>query len=253
MADSLAAAGTPGAPRTLDGSRARSGRFFVGVGALCILLAVMGFGPTVYRGLRGDVFIPLAAHVHGAIMTAWLAVFLFQGVLAARGDLTLHRRIGRATRWLAGAVWLSMAITTVTALQRFDPDRLPFLTQPLLIQIGLMVVFPVFVIWGLIEQRRPEWHTRLMTLATFSLVQAALDRMHWLPHEGLPMFWHNGLRAYVLLFLPLVAFDVVTRRGIHRATLAGIGITLAMHGAVSLYWADAGWNQLARSWWIWLR
>jgi hypothetical protein len=92
-----------------------------------------------------------------------------------------------------------------------------------------------------------------MTLATFVLVQAALDRMHWLPDVGLPGFWETGLRGYVLLLLPLFAFDLSTLRRIHPATLIGAGLIIAMHGVVSFYWADEGWNQLARHAWMGLR
>jgi len=227
--------------------------FFIGVGVLSFVLVVVGFGPNVYRGMRGESFIPLVAHAHAAIMTAWLAVYLLQATLVARGDLRRHRRVGRAAGALAGVAWLSMAVATVTALKRFDPDRFAFLVRPLLIQIGLLAVFPVFVIWGLAARRRSEWHKRLMTFATFSVVQAALDRMHWLPNEGLPMFWHHGIRTYVLFLLPLFAYDISTRRRIHPATLAGSGITLAMHGIVSFYWNREDWNQIARGFWIWLR
>jgi hypothetical protein len=248
-----AATRTLGTPRTLDSPRTWTKRFFTGVGAVCIVLVTIGFGPGVYRGVRGDISIPLVAHVHAAIMVAWLAVYLLQAILAARGDLIRHRRIGRRAAALAGAVWLSMAVATVTTLQRYDPDTFGFLVKPLLVQLGLLAVFPIFVIWGLAARRSPEWHKRLMTIATFSLVQAALDRMHWLPNEGLPMFWHHGIRAYVLLFLPLIVFDLVTRRRIHPATLAGTGLTIAMHGIVSFYWTHAGWDQVARSSWKWVR
>lgn len=96
------------------------------------------------------------------------------------------------------------------------------------------------------------WHKRLMALATMGLVQAAVDRMGWIP-EILPMFWDAGIRLYVLLLLPLIVFDVVTLKRIHPATLAGAAIILAMHGVVSYFWSHEGWNQLARAFWIWLR
>lgn len=227
--------------------------FFVAVGALCILMTLVGFAPSFARHFDGERRIPPIVHLHGAIMMGWLVLYMVQASFAAHGNLGRHRQIGWAAIVLAVSVWISMGVATIGALQRFDPDALPFLVKPLLIQLGTMAVFPVFVACAVLARRHAGWHKRLMTLATFVLVQAALDRMHWLPDEGLPMFWHAGLRLYVLLLLPLFLFDIVTLRRIHSATLIGSAVIVAMHGVVSFYWSDEGWNQLARGFWIGLR
>jgi hypothetical protein len=146
-----------------------------------------------------------------------------------------------------------MGAVTIDALRRYDPNKFGFIVKPLLIQLGSLTVFPVFVTLAVLARRQAGWHKRLMTLATFVLIQAALDRMHWLPNEGLPMFWHAGLRLYVLFLLPLFVFDMVTLRRIHPATLIGSAVIVAMHGVVSFYWADEGWNQVARGFWMWVR
>ena len=231
----------------------RSRYFFVGLGALCILFVVVGFAPNLYKSFSGDIVIPPIVYVHAAIMMGWVVLYTVQASLAAHGNLRTHRRTGWAATVLAAAVWISMGVATIMALLRFDPDKMPFLVKPLLIQLGTMAVFSVFIAWAVLARRHADWHKRLMTFATFALVQAALDRMDWLPNEGLPMFWHYGLRLYVLLMLPLFLFDIVTLRRIHPATLVGSGLIVAMHGVVSFYWADASWSQLARGFWLWLR
>lgn len=230
-----------------------SRHFFIGIGVWCILLALVGFVPSFQAAFAGEFHIPLIVHVHGAMMMGWLVLYTAQAGLVSQGNLRRHRRMGwLATGW-AGVVWISMGVATVTALQQYAPDEAPFLVKPLLIQLGTMVVFPVFFIGAVLARRRAGWHKRLMTLATFVLVQAALDRMHWLPDMGLPGFWETGVRGYVLLLLPLASFDFVTLRRIHPATLLGAGVIVAMHGVVSFYWADERWNQLARHVWIGLR
>lgn len=240
--------------RSRSSDRDRTARpWFTGLGLWCILLVIAGFGPNVYRGWRGQIYIPPIVHLHAAIMMAWVVAYTWQAHLAAHRKLARHRRVGWAATALAAAVWISMGVATVTALQRFDPDRFAFLVKPLLIQLGIMAVFPIFVAGAVLARRHADWHKRLMTLATFALVQAALDRMHWLPNEGLPMFWHYGLRAYVLLLLPLFTIDVVTLKRIHPATLLGSALIIAMHGVVTMYWSHDGWNQLARGFWMWLR
>jgi hypothetical protein len=237
------------APRRTGASR----YFFVGIGTWCILLAIVGFLPSFQASFAGEFHIPPIVHIHGAIMMGWLVLYTTQAGFAKQGNLRRHRQMGwLATGW-AAAVWISMGVATVTALLQYAPNEAPFLVKPLLIQLGTMVVFPIFFIGAVLARRQAGWHKRLMTLATFVLVQAALDRMHWLPDMGLPGFWETGLRGYVLLLLPLLTFDLVTLRRIHPATLFGSGLIVAMHGVVSLYWADEGWSQLARHVWLWLR
>jgi hypothetical protein len=240
-------------PAPTDSPRDASHRFFVGLGLFCMLLAAIGFAPSFYDHFTGELTIPAAVHVHGAVMFSWLILFTTQANLAARANMRLHRRLGWIAVGAAAAIVISMSVATVMALQRFDPEQMGFLVQPLLIQLGSIAVFPIFVAWAVAMRRQPMWHKRLMALATMVLVQAALDRMHWMPETSLPMFWHAGLRLYVLLLLPLLLFDALTLKRIHPATLAGAAIVVAMHAVVSFYWTQEGWRQLALSFWIWLR
>lgn len=227
-------------------------RFFVALGALFVAVVVVGFGPNVYGSFTGGRPIPAVVYVHGAIMLAWVALFAAQAAFAARGNLARHRRVGWAGAVLAVVAWISMGVATVVALKRFDPDVFGFLVKPLLIQLAQMLMFAVFVAGAVLARRQAGWHKRLMTFATLALLQSALDRMDWLPNEGLPQFWHSGLRLYVLM-IPLFVFDVATLRRLHPATLTGSALVVAMHAVVSAYWDDAGWNDLARSFWSWLR
>jgi hypothetical protein len=225
---------------------------FVAYGVLSIVVVAVGFGPNVYGSFTGGTPIPAPVYLHGAIMLAWVGFYTVQAALVARGRVALHRRLGVAGGALAAVCWLSMGAATVGALARFDPNQFGFLVKPLLIQLGQMVLFTLFVAWAVLARRLAAWHKRLMTLATLVLLQSALDRMHWLPNEGLPMFWHSGLRLYVLM-IPLWVLDVVTLRRIHPATWMGTGLVVAMHAVVSAYWDDEGWNQLARAFWLSLR
>ena len=227
--------------------------FFIGIGVYCILLAVVGFGPNLYANFQGKISFPPIVHLHGALMLAWLTLYTVQATLVARGNLALHRRMGWATVVLAAVIWLFMGATQISALQRYDPEKFAFILQPMLIGFGQEVVFPVLVIWAVLARQQADWHKRLMTLATFVLMQAALDRMFWLPNEGLPMFWHAGLRLYVLLLLPLFVFDLVRLKRLHPATLIGSALIVAMHGVISFYWNHPGYQRAMGGFWMWLR
>src|SRR5262245_46707533 len=111
----------------IDSRRDRSHRFFVGLGLFCMLLVVVGFGPSFYDYFPGQYYCPPSVHVHGAIMFSWLVLFTTQANLAARGNMRLHRRLGWIAVCVAAAVVLEMCVATVVAFQRYDPDKMGFL------------------------------------------------------------------------------------------------------------------------------
>ncbi|MDP3738283.1 MAG: hypothetical protein Q8R02_12890 [Hyphomonadaceae bacterium] len=255
MTDDVAAMKLAGTLRREPPAAQRRGLsryFFVGLGVLYTIVAIVGFAPSVYKYFIGEVSYPPVVHVHAVLMLGWVVLFTTQAGFAASGKLIRHRQVGFASLTLAAALWISMGVVSIAALVRYDPAQYGFLIKPLLIQLGLMVAFPIFLTWGVLARRESSWHKRLMTFATLTLLQAAVDRMNWLPNEGLPMFWHYGVRLYVLM-LPLFVFDIVTLRRIHPATLIGAGLIVAMHGVITYYANDPGWKELAMSFWMSLR
>jgi hypothetical protein len=68
----------------------------LGVAALAIAIALVGFWPTYFGPLlAGGVNKPAIIHFHAAIYVGWLALFLAQAVLAAAGRIGAHMKLGR--------------------------------------------------------------------------------------------------------------------------------------------------------------
>lgn len=225
-------------PQRLDmPAHQRRGRwryFFVGLAVLYTLLSIIGFTPSFVSGPP----IPWVAYVHGALMAGWLALFLMQTRLAAAGQVSSHRELGRIGAWFAVAIWLSMVVAIVTAHLRFHPTLDSFLYDVLMVELGVAVLFPVFFGWGILARGRPAWHRRLMALSTLVLVQAALDRMHWQPLPGPMLVW--------ILLVPFFVFDVVTTRRVHPATLIGAALIVAYHVTIILNWGNPAWHVFAQ-------
>lgn len=137
-----------------------------------------------------------------------------------------------------------MAVATV---RPFMTDALPrghFIYDVLLLQLELMLLFAVFFGAGFLKRRQAGTHKRLMVLSMVALLQAAVDRMHWLPGAGVPKFVY----LYALL-IPLFAFDFVSLRRIHPITLVGTGIMIAGHVAIVIVFifAHAWWQDFAHA------
>src|SRR5215468_6833432 len=93
--------------------------FFLAISAAILLTVFIGFAPSYYlksffrgRDLR------VIVHLHGAIMSAWVALFAVQSFLVARKNIALHRRLGFAGAMVAGAVVTMGPIVSIT----FRPD-----------------------------------------------------------------------------------------------------------------------------------
>ncbi|MEO6227590.1 MAG: hypothetical protein ABIO61_07010 [Thermomonas sp.] len=124
---------------------------------------------------------PLRVHFHALAFMGWVVIFLLQTMLATRGPLALHRRLG----WLA-AGWVLLMITTglTVIVVSARNGTVPFFFQPQQFLIGDPINLFAFaaLTWAAIHmRRRTDWHARLHLGAMALLTAPALGRMLPLP------------------------------------------------------------------------
>jgi hypothetical protein len=242
---------TESAARTTEQAAAQRGggrRYvFVALGALYVMVAVAGFTPSYVSYAAGAREIHWFAHLHGALLGAWLCLYVAQAALAASGAVGSHRRLGLAGVALGGLVWVSMGIASVRVRLELDPPVDSFLWDVFARELVLAVSFPVFFVSAVFARRNPAAHKRLMTLAAAVLLQAAIDRLPILRTLAIQSPWFLLLYPLCLyaLIAPLVAFDVANTRRVHRATLVGIGVVFAGHVTAASLAGNAAWHELA--------
>ena len=105
----------------------------------------------------------------------------------------------------------------------------------------IILIFGVLFAMAIALRRNSPWHKRLITIATISLLQAAVDRVDGLPEQG-PGYLHQAMYLDILL-IPIVAFDWASLKRVHPATLAGGGLLVAAQSAVLLVWPSDWWTQ----------
>jgi uncharacterized membrane protein YozB (DUF420 family) len=236
---------------------------YVLMALLFIAVAALGFGPRLFATLQGNrsVDTPIL-HVHAVLMGSWLLLFLTQTSLAATGLLQRHRWLGRAAIGLAPlmiATMLVLAIRPYAAVILADPpaplpDPWPYVAAArrvaftLLAQVRDAALFTVFCLWAILARRTaPETHKRMMVLATFVLLDAAVGRMTWLPgYDGL--YDDRGFPVanvyHLALLAPVVTCDLLRFGRVHHAYLVGVGILVPSILALHLLWNSQGWQQL---------
>lgn len=201
-------------------NRRRERIFYLTMSFAIVITVFAGFAPTYYLrpAFTSTPLMPLL-HFHGLVFSSWIVLLVIQTTLVARKRTDIHRRLGIAGFILA-SLMIIVGVTTalIRAKQGAAPvagiNPLAFLVVPL----GDMFVFAVLIAAGFYFRRVPGTHKRLMLLATIGILAAAVARLPFsIMQAGPPAFF--GITD--LFILPIVAYDLITLKRLHRATLFG--------------------------------
>jgi hypothetical protein len=206
-----------------SGSDLSTSRSLYIVAALaCAAIAVTGFARSYFlKILFGSPPLPVLLHVHGIIMSLWCLLFFVQAYLVSTHRIRAHRRLGILGAVLAFAVVAMGTYATVEAtareVQSHAVGRFHYLFGLNLVNL---LLFALFVVAALTLRTRPEFHKRLMLMATLSLLAPAVARITLL-------FTHDVMAQFLTFdfcVLTFVVTDTVRYRRLHPAF--GFGATL---------------------------
>lgn len=223
----------------MDPVAKESRHFYVWMAAVCVLIAFGGFASTYWLQLPAGTFVgsPLV-HIHAILFSAWPLFLLSQTVLAASGRLSHHRAWGLLGISLATALVIIGTATAIDSMQRglaagYGDRSRAFLILPL----SALAMFGGFFIAAIANIRNSEAHKRLILLASFSLLGAAMARVFFVlitgggpglrPGLGPPPPLAIGLGPSLILELLVVAgmvHDWRTRGRPHRVWVIGLAV-----------------------------
>jgi hypothetical protein len=198
----------------------RDRRLYIWAAVFIPIIVLIGFARSYY--LKGFFHTPalpgLLVHLHGAVMTCWVVLFVTQVSLVATRRTRVHQRLGIAGAVVAAVVVVVGIATAISSAQRnavSGPGVLQFLAIPL----SDMLMFAVLVGTALYFRRQPEIHKRLMLVAALSLLSAAIARipLHFIAVGGPLVF----LGLTDMCVLACVVFDIARNRRLHPAFLWG--------------------------------
>jgi hypothetical protein len=224
---------------------------FYTVAAVTVAAIVFaGFARTYYlKGYFGNPHLPLLLHIHGAVMTLWYALFIVQVRLVAAHRVALHRRLGMAGVFLAGAVAILGATVSIGLARRDLLAHPKSAAPPFLLGLQLFAIVLVFVILisaAVHYRRRSEYHKRLMTLAMLSTLGPAITRLPLGLTEG-----HNIPATIVIaiaLVLICVIVDSIRNRRLHPAFGWGGSMVIGAIFIVAPLAQTSVWVNFVRSW-----
>ena len=205
------------------GPAALLGRYYYFLLALIIAAVVaVGFHARLDRYLlHSPTPLPLILYVHAAVFTSWVLLFVFQTALIGTGRVKLHRKVG-VFGFVLGVTVAIIGFATAIVMARFrarpgHADGVPFLILTLNDMVAYSLFFGLAIYW----RKKPEFHRRLMFIATCALTSAAVRRL--LPNSAPDQWIYVGVDALILLGL---GGDWIVNKRIHPVYLYGFGAAL---------------------------
>lgn len=211
----------------LSGASAESReRLFFLLMALAIALTVVVAFSLFYLVGISSLSSPWWVHVHGVTFMGWIGLYVLQNTLVFKGDIALHRKLGRIGA--AYVVWMlivGLALTPLTLAVGRSP---PFFTPAYFLALDWVniAIFGALVYAALRNRRRTDWHRRLMLCATVCVIAPAWGRLIVL--SGAAMTATVNVAALLLYVVVAMLFDWGNRGRVHPAYGWGAGALILM-------------------------
>ncbi|HYL67770.1 MAG TPA: hypothetical protein VEX69_01260 [Candidatus Limnocylindria bacterium] len=204
--------------------------FYFFMSLLIAAVVMYGFSFTIDMNLIHPALPrPFLLYIHAAVFSGWLIFFILQTGLVRTRRVSLHRRIG----WFGVAMASSMVVlgvSTAIIMERFNSIELhqsdadSFLMIPLFDMVCFGSTFGLAALW----RKKPEYHRRLMLVATCALAAASFGRF---PEWLLPRhYFYSGVDLLIVLG---VVRDLIVDRRVHPVYLYALPLFIVGQSIVS--------------------
>jgi hypothetical protein len=227
--------------------RAFDRRLFMVAAVAFALIVLAGFARTYYlKPLIGGPPLPSSlVHVHGLLMTAWVALFAIQIWFVSSNQIRRHQRLGYSGIVLACfiiAVGLATAVRAAKYGSASSPPGVPplaFLAVPLFD----LVMFALLFGGAIYYRKKPAAHKSLMLLTALNFLPPALARIPIAPLQGLGPLWFFGVPTVIALLC--VGLDRKWRGRLNPVFVMGTLLLVASYGVRLAIMGTATWTRFA--------
>lgn len=198
-------------------------QFFVWMAGVCVLIAFTGFIPTYFAPIATDTLREISpiVHIHGFLFFSWTLYFLLQTTLVARGNVKIHRTVGLVGISLATSLVIFGLMVNILFNNKLIASG-DFEAAYASIYWGVVTIFLFAAMFGFAIKyiKRPDWHKRLMLIATIAIVNPAILRIYENFFDLHPpaLYWSIDATTGFLVIATLV-YDWTVLRRPHVVTL----------------------------------
>ena len=229
-------------------ARDRATPFYLGFALFGLLVVALGFGVTYVVPMARRTFsAPWIVHLHGASALGWILLLILQTQLVRGRRTPLHRRLGQTALPHAGLIRASGIATALWAAERDLPRLGTEATSGFAGTVTGLSLYLLLAIAAVMTRRRPDWHKRLVMLATIQVLWPAFFRLrHWLPAVPNPDVWFALVLAYTPIFV--AALRDQSRYGKIHPVWLFVGPALIVEQSVEFAMFDQGFQRLFGEW-----
>ena len=205
-------------------------------------IVAWGFWETYYSRFSERADLPSIVHLHAAVFSIWVIVFVAQAAVVVAGNLRLHRQLGAAGMIYGASVFAIGVLVSIGApalrvrARFYDLDVGGVIV---LYNLADMLLFGAFLALAFVHRNRPELHKRWIIAATAALCGAAIGRV--LPGNTL-----EYLLVWLSPILAMVAVDLVARRRVHSIPIVSGALVILAFFKVPLLAAPI-WRAIGAS------
>lgn len=205
-------------------------RFFFLVAVLFPLLVLAGFGRTYYlKGFFATPPVSALVHLHGALMTTWVLLFMTQVWLISSRRIKMHQQLGIAGAVL-GSLMIPLGLLTAVAAAKYGSPSAPPGIPPLVfmvVPVFDMIMFTVLFGAALYHRKRAADHKRLILLTVLNFFPPAIGRLPIAALVALGPIAFFGIPD--VLAFTLVGIDRWRNGKVNRAFLYGAILLTLSH------------------------
>lgn len=212
--------------------------FYFCMSLVMAALVLWGFSRTVESNLfRATPPRPFILWMHATVFASWVIFFIVQSALVRARRVSVHRVLGWFGAGIATAM-VGLGLTVAVVMARFDTVVLhqkgadAFMSIP----FADMIVFGSCIALAIYWRKRPEYHRRLVFLASCELMDAAIGRFD---------FWFNHSLFYLgldLLIMLGMMRDWVVDGKVHKVYLYALPPVILLQSLAVYAWRiDPAW------------
>jgi hypothetical protein len=222
-------------------------RLFMAAAIAFPLVVLAGFGRTYYFKGYFDVP-PLASalvHIHGLLMTTWVALFMAQVWFISSKRVRVHQRLGYGGIGLAILIVAAGYVTALRAAKYGAASTPPgvspmaFLIVPLFDLLMFAILFGAAVYY----RKKPAAHKSLMLLTAVNFLPPALARIPIAALQALGPLWFFGFPTVVALVC--LGLESWRYRRLNRVFLVGTLLLVASYILRLMIMGTSTWMEIA--------
>jgi hypothetical protein len=190
--------------------------FYFSMSILISVVVTYGFSLTIGKNLIHPALPrPGLLYFHAAVFFGWLIFYILQSALVRTRNLKIHKTLG----WFGvalGATIVVLGISTAITMERFHiyQQHRSLDAGDISIPFNDIACFAVTFTLAILWRKRPEYHRRLILLASAALSAAGWGR-YPLPLVG----FYLGVDLFIVLG---IIRDLIINRRVHKVYVWGL-------------------------------